>query len=163
MDREIIIQKKHSYKVKRRISLRPSAFASRLFDPSGCDRQTDELKVYISFLKIKKVRDVKLIYNSCLTYEVRRPLRQVNDTTRTSKHFRKYELSRMELPSTLLRRLRTVFLALCLVLIIADSAVGITIDSIQKEGIACFELAAAFPELQRLEGNFILVISTECN
>ena len=43
------------------------------------------------------------------------------------------------------------------------SAVGITIDSIQKEGIACFELAAAFTELQRLEGNFILVISTECN
>ena len=72
--------------------LRPSAFASRLFDPSGCDRQTDELKVYIAFLKIKKVRDVKLIYNSCLTYEVRRPLRQVNDTTRTSKHLRKYEL-----------------------------------------------------------------------
>ena len=69
----------------------------------------------------------------------------------------------MELPSTLLSRLRTVFLALCLVLIIADSAVGITIDSIQKEGIACFELAAAFTELQRLEGNFILVISTECN
>ena len=69
----------------------------------------------------------------------------------------------MELPSTLLSRLRTVFLALCLVLIIADSAVGITIDSIQKEGIACFELAAAIPGLQRLKGNLMLAFFIECN
>ena len=43
------------------------------------------------------------------------------------------------------------------------SVLGITIDSIQMEGIACFELAAAIPGLQRLSGNSVPAISMKCN